>query len=180
MNGEPIPRDHGYPIRAVVPGVVGARSVKWLAKVGRFTSFVVLVTDDASTLVWEFWFVFVGGGCFIGDSWDLMRYPDSGLSSLHKLENLLLAFFLLMLVLQNVYSFTWHSTALRPLKVIASSEESQNHWQQRDYKGFNSSTDWDTADFSKVRFDDWVLTLQGNVYAWRRCTLQGSVLSIVI
>lgn len=25
MNGEPIPRDHGYPIRAVVPGVVGAR-----------------------------------------------------------------------------------------------------------------------------------------------------------
>lgn len=33
MNGEPIPRDHGYPIRAVVPGVVGARNVKWLAKV---------------------------------------------------------------------------------------------------------------------------------------------------
>ena len=37
-------------------------------------------------------------------------------------------------------------------KVIASSEESKNHWQQKDYKGFNSSTDWDTADFSKVRF----------------------------
>lgn len=36
------------------------------------------------------------------------------------------------------------------LKVIASSEESKNHWQQKDYKGFNSSTDWDTADFSKV------------------------------
>lgn len=33
MNGEPIPRDHGFPVRAVVPGVVGARSVKWLAKV---------------------------------------------------------------------------------------------------------------------------------------------------
>lgn len=37
-------------------------------------------------------------------------------------------------------------------KVIASSEESKNHWQQKDYKGFNSSTDWDTADFSKVKF----------------------------
>lgn len=36
------------------------------------------------------------------------------------------------------------------LKVIASNEESKNHWQQKDYKGFNSSTDWDTADFSKV------------------------------
>lgn len=30
MNGEPIPRDHGYPIRVIVPGVVGARNVKWL------------------------------------------------------------------------------------------------------------------------------------------------------
>eukprot|EP00903_Cladosiphon_okamuranus_P009269 g8844.t1 len=65
MNGEPIPRDHGFPIRAVVPGVVGARNVKWLDK------------------------------------------------------------------------------------VVASKEESKNHWQQKDYKGFNSSTDWDTADFSK-------------------------------
>ena len=30
MNGETLPRDHGYPIRAVVPGVVGTRNVKWL------------------------------------------------------------------------------------------------------------------------------------------------------
>lgn len=33
MNGEPIPRDHGFPVRVVVPGVVGARNVKWLDKV---------------------------------------------------------------------------------------------------------------------------------------------------
>lgn len=33
MNDQPIPRDHGYPVRAVVPGVVGARNVKWLSKV---------------------------------------------------------------------------------------------------------------------------------------------------
>lgn len=33
MNGEPLPPDHGYPLRAVVPGVVGARSVKWLGRV---------------------------------------------------------------------------------------------------------------------------------------------------
>ena len=26
-------RDHGFPVRAVVPGVVGARNVKWLSRV---------------------------------------------------------------------------------------------------------------------------------------------------
>ncbi|KAG5521848.1 hypothetical protein RHGRI_034168 [Rhododendron griersonianum] len=30
MNGKPLNRDHGYPLRVIVPGVIGARSVKWL------------------------------------------------------------------------------------------------------------------------------------------------------
>ncbi|XP_063982635.1 sulfite oxidase [Diachasmimorpha longicaudata] len=33
MNGQPLPRDHGFPIRVIVPGVVGARNVKWLARI---------------------------------------------------------------------------------------------------------------------------------------------------
>lgn len=33
MNGEPIPRDHGFPLRAIVPGNVGARNVKWVTKI---------------------------------------------------------------------------------------------------------------------------------------------------
>eukprot|EP00581_Thalassiosira_minuscula_P003989 CAMPEP_0183735182 /NCGR_PEP_ID=MMETSP0737-20130205/45923_1 /TAXON_ID=385413 /ORGANISM="Thalassiosira miniscula, Strain CCMP1093" /LENGTH=595 /DNA_ID=CAMNT_0025968849 /DNA_START=35 /DNA_END=1819 /DNA_ORIENTATION=+ len=30
MNGEDLPRDHGYPIRLIVPGYAGVRSLKWL------------------------------------------------------------------------------------------------------------------------------------------------------
>ena len=30
MNGEPLPRVHGYPLRLVVPGWVGLTSTKWL------------------------------------------------------------------------------------------------------------------------------------------------------
>lgn len=33
MNGETLTPDHGYPLRMVVPGYIGARSVKWLGKV---------------------------------------------------------------------------------------------------------------------------------------------------
>jgi len=61
-----LPPDHGYPVRVVVPGITGARSVKWLRR------------------------------------------------------------------------------------VIASREESKSHWQQRDYKSFSPSVDWDTVDWSSA------------------------------
>ena len=33
LNGEPLPPVHGFPVRAVVPGWIGARSVKWLGRI---------------------------------------------------------------------------------------------------------------------------------------------------
>ncbi|PGH11121.1 hypothetical protein AJ79_05066 [Helicocarpus griseus UAMH5409] len=40
MNGEPLRPDHGRPLRAVVPGQIGGRSVKWLKK--------LIITDRPS------------------------------------------------------------------------------------------------------------------------------------
>jgi DMSO/TMAO reductase YedYZ molybdopterin-dependent catalytic subunit len=37
MNGEDIPPDHGYPLRAIVPGYYGMSSVKWLTRIRAVT-----------------------------------------------------------------------------------------------------------------------------------------------
>jgi len=33
MNGKPLPRDHGYPLRVIVPGYAAVRNVKWVQKI---------------------------------------------------------------------------------------------------------------------------------------------------
>lgn len=33
MNGQPLPRDHGYPVRVLLPGIAGCRNVKWLSAI---------------------------------------------------------------------------------------------------------------------------------------------------
>lgn len=33
MNGEPLPKVHGYPLRVIVPGIYGMKHVKWLSKI---------------------------------------------------------------------------------------------------------------------------------------------------
>ncbi|KAK4197414.1 putative sulfite oxidase [Triangularia verruculosa] len=45
MNGETLPRDHGFPLRAIVPGNVAARSVKWLNK--------IVISDEEATSQWQ-------------------------------------------------------------------------------------------------------------------------------
>ena len=45
MNGEDLPLDHGYPLRAVIPGTVGARNVKWLSR--------IILSDEESRSLWQ-------------------------------------------------------------------------------------------------------------------------------
>ena len=66
MNDKDIPIDHGFPLRLIAPGVLGARNVKWLAR------------------------------------------------------------------------------------IVLSDEESQSHWQRKDYKSFSPNVDWDNVDFDSA------------------------------
>ncbi|XP_051865408.1 sulfite oxidase, mitochondrial isoform X2 [Pristis pectinata] len=45
MNDEALSRDHGFPLRVIVPGVVGARNVKWLSK--------IVVSKEESKSHWQ-------------------------------------------------------------------------------------------------------------------------------
>lgn len=45
MNGKPLSRDHGFPLRFVCPGITGARNVKWLSK--------IILSDEESTSHWQ-------------------------------------------------------------------------------------------------------------------------------
>uniref|UniRef100_A0A1L8EIL4 sulfite oxidase n=1 Tax=Haematobia irritans TaxID=7368 RepID=A0A1L8EIL4_HAEIR len=45
MNDKPLNRDHGFPIRVIVPGTVGARNVKWLTRIA--------VADHESNSHWQ-------------------------------------------------------------------------------------------------------------------------------
>ena len=45
MNDETLTSDHGYPLRILVPGTVGARSVKWLNR--------IIVSDNEADSHWQ-------------------------------------------------------------------------------------------------------------------------------
>lgn len=45
MNDEPIPLQHGKPVRVIVPGHVGVRNVKWLSK--------IMLSDEESHGPWQ-------------------------------------------------------------------------------------------------------------------------------
>jgi sulfane dehydrogenase subunit SoxC len=52
MNGAPIPPDHGYPVRAIVPGWIGMNHVKWVGRI-EVASYEVKVPTNTSTYVFE-------------------------------------------------------------------------------------------------------------------------------
>ncbi|OXA55992.1 putative sulfite oxidase, mitochondrial [Folsomia candida] len=45
MNDKSIPIDHGFPLRVILPGIVGARSVKWLSR--------IIISNQESQSLWQ-------------------------------------------------------------------------------------------------------------------------------
>lgn len=70
MNGEPLLADHGFPLRTIVPGYIGARSVKWLRK--------IVVSDKPSPnhfIADVYKMVYSGSQVEIDETAPIYRYP---------------------------------------------------------------------------------------------------------
>jgi DMSO/TMAO reductase YedYZ molybdopterin-dependent catalytic subunit len=67
MNGEPLPPDHGYPIRLLVPGWVGIASIKWLGSLE--------VSTGALESPWNTIWYRMTGGDYPSDSPPLTDVP---------------------------------------------------------------------------------------------------------
>ena len=60
MNGQPLTPDHGFPLRTVVPGYIGARSVKWLGHIhaseaenpNHYQQTAYKILDESTPLRW--------------------------------------------------------------------------------------------------------------------------------
>lgn len=48
MNGSPLPPDHGYPLRLIIPGYVGGRCVKWLRRI-----WISAEENDSHYHIWD-------------------------------------------------------------------------------------------------------------------------------
>ena len=64
MNGEALPPDHGFPVRAVVPGWVGSSSVKWVGRIEIATGKVWVRSNTTSYVL-------------VGEDWPADRYAPA-------------------------------------------------------------------------------------------------------
>ncbi|MFT6303702.1 MAG: sulfane dehydrogenase subunit SoxC [Granulosicoccus sp.] len=64
MNGKPLPADHGFPVRVLVPGWIGAYSVKWLLDIEVSTQ-PIWVKRNTTSYVLK------------GDQWPAVQYTPS-------------------------------------------------------------------------------------------------------
>ena len=52
FNGEPVPPDHGFPVRAIVPGWVGINNIKWVGRIEvRDSTALLIVCSRKTTLL---------------------------------------------------------------------------------------------------------------------------------
>lgn len=129
MNGQPLPADHGAPLRVVVPGVAGCRSVKWVSALGASECLPCQVQ----------WGSHCRGRGLSAAPWAKCRPARCRA--------------LALLGAAMATSPSPHTARRLPqhrqlARVVASKDESSSFWQQKDYKSFSPSVDWDNVDWS--------------------------------
>ncbi|XP_063616306.1 LOW QUALITY PROTEIN: sulfite oxidase, mitochondrial [Cydia splendana] len=129
MNGAVLPPDHGYPLRVVVPGAPAVRSVKWLGS--------TVIDIDAT-----------GHNFSTSIPLHMAVEPSS---------RILLATHMNGAVLPPDHGYPLRvvvpgAPAVRSVKWLESitigEDESSSHWHKQDYRSFNPSKTWETADFA--------------------------------
>ncbi len=73
MNGQQLPTDHGFPVRLIVPGWVGAYSIKWIKQLEVFTE-PIWVTRNTEFYV------------LMGDDWPEVKYAPAKGAPITKLN----------------------------------------------------------------------------------------------
>ena len=137
MNGQPLPPDHGFPIRLLVPGWIGAYSIKWLQSIQVSTK-ALWVRRNTTSYVLK------------GDQWPEAQYAPSKGKPLTQ-QNIKSALALPYPASLPVGRHTVHGYAHSPghsIEKVIWRDNNTTHWQEANLGISNAPYGWVKFEFT--------------------------------